>query len=226
MWWYGSRMFKTLACWNVPGSCVRNVAGKDSGNISFTGHVGFTFNFDSVSHASINNIKWWESQLQDSFLFCNGGGCDRDFLGHRGQAFWKHWLWRNGCRLRNMLFLDPFPSNIPHWNLKSYFFVNLFHSHIWLSCVFFAGLDWQPSQVFPGSPEHRTNPDSSWRGRYFLAILLGNFQILGTPPCQKYTNQSWRVLGDFSETSQPKTKSLVVTVPFVKVRGCSGYEDV
>lgn len=37
--------------------CVRNVAGKDSGNISFTGHVGFTFNFDSVSHASINNIK-------------------------------------------------------------------------------------------------------------------------------------------------------------------------
>lgn len=60
----------------------------------------------------------------------------------------------------------------------------------------------------------------------FLPTRSWQFPDLGDTSMPKIHQPILESLGGILRTSQPKTESLVVTVPFVKVRGYSGHEDI
>ena len=133
----------------------------------------------------------------------------------------------------------PGPLSLKHPALEfeiTTFIVNLFHVKVLYMIVMFFLQGWigSPVKRFKGHlnigriqiPLNAEGISLQFSNRILTDQILAISRSRGTPPYQKYTNPSWRVLGEFSETSQPKTESLVVTVPFVKVRGYSGHEDM
>jgi len=99
---------------------------------------------------------------------------------------------------------------------------------------FFAGLDWQPGQGFPGHlnigriqiPLNAEGISWQFSKMIFLPTRSWQFPDLGDTSMPKIHQPILESLGGILRTSQPKTESLVVTVPFVKVRGYSGHEDI
>ena len=212
--YFGSGMFPCRA---------RNVGGRARETLALQNIIQLWFG----QPGKYKNLKDESSAARQVLTFAMLGGSDEDVWGDFGvlETLALEELLPFG---EHPLFLDP--SNIPQMEFEiRCFLVKLPHLEAILWCFFFRGWTASPVKSFPGDLKIgriQIPLSFSWKfpKRAFTDQILGISRSWGHLHAKKYTNPSWKVLGEALKL--PPSWSLWLSRFHVKVRGYGGFEDM